>query len=125
MMEEHLSPGVIAKLLRGTEREVPPPEVKRFQFVVVLADDSNPEDVPRMIGALLDMLVQHHATASTVASSLFVGVLGVPFPEGNSAGARRELVAALIRDHGERMRIVHGECDGLFGTLGGGRRSTR
>jgi len=45
-MEEHVSPEVIAKLLGETKPEIPPPEVKHFQFVVILADDTFPQKAP-------------------------------------------------------------------------------
>jgi hypothetical protein len=123
-LPEHASPEVIEKLLRGTKSEIRPPEVKHFQFVVILIDDKNPEQVPTMISTVMGTLVQHHANISNVTPSLFVALLGVPFPEGNSADIRRELVDALLQENGERIRIAHGQCDGAVGTLGGHGRWT-
>lgn len=77
-----------------------------------------------MVGKILDIFVQHHSNVSHITSSLFVALLGVPFPEYNSAEARRELVAALLRENGDRIRIVHGQCDGAVGTFGGPKRWT-
>lgn len=122
-LEGYLSP-VVATLLRETGSEIKLPEVKHFQFVVILADDTNPQDVPSMIGKVTATLVQHRATVTDITSSLFVALLGVPFPENNSAEARRKLVDTLLRENGDRIRIVHGECDGAFGVFGGGGRWT-
>jgi hypothetical protein len=121
---EYLSPEVIEKLLREAGSEIRPPEVRHFQFVVAIADDTNPQEVPAMVGKMLDIFVQHHANVSHITSSLFVALLGVPFPQYNSAEARRELVDALLRENGDRIRIVHGRCDGAFGTFGGPKRWT-
>jgi hypothetical protein len=52
MSQEHLSPDVIAMLQRETDSEITPPEVKHFQFVVAIADDTNPAEVPAMIGKI-------------------------------------------------------------------------
>jgi hypothetical protein len=122
MPQEHLSSEVIAMLHRETGSEIKPPEVKHFQFVVVMADDTNPEDVPGTISKIVYIIVQRRATVSDITSSLVVGLLGVPFPEDNSAEARRGLVDALLRESGNRIRIVHGECDGAVGNFGGPER---
>jgi hypothetical protein len=123
-MDEYVSPEVIAKVLRETKPEIRPPEVKHFQFVVILADDTNPQEVPAIISAVMGTLVRHRANISNSTPLLFVALLGVPFPEGNSAEARRGLVDALLRENGDRIRIVHGECDGASGTFGGHGRWT-
>jgi len=124
LWQAYLSPEEVAKLLRETKPEIKPPEVKHFQFVVILADDTNPQEVPAIISTVMGTFVHHHANVSNITSSLFVALLGVPFPEGNSPDARRELVDALLRENGDRIRIVHGECDGAFGTFGGHGRWT-
>jgi hypothetical protein len=98
--------------------------VKHFQYVVALADDTNPEEVPAMTGKIVQVLVEHHATVANIVSSLLVALFGVPFPADDSAGARRELVEALLRKNGNRIRIVHGECDGLVGMIGDDGRWT-
>jgi hypothetical protein len=124
LLREYVGPDAVAKLLREAEPEIMAPEVKHFQFVVMLADDKNPQDVPAMISRVISTLVQHRANVSNITSSLFVALLGVPFPEGNSAEARRRLVEALLRENGDQIRVVHGECDGAFGTFGGHGRWT-
>jgi hypothetical protein len=123
-MEEYLSPEILSKLLSETKLEIKPLEVKHFQFVVILADDTHPQEAPAIISAVMGTLVEHRAIFSNSTPSLFVVWLGVPFPEDNSAEARRGLVDALLREHGDRIRIVHGECDGTVGLFGGHRRST-
>lgn len=123
-VQAYVSPQRVAKLIREADPEIRPPETKHFQFVVALADDANPQEVPAIITKIMGTLGKHRATVSTITSSLFAAILGVPFLEGNSAEARRELVDALLRENGDRIRIVHGECDGAFGTLGGHGRWT-
>jgi hypothetical protein len=118
----YVSPEAIEKLLRETGSEIRSPEVKHFQYVVAMADDTNPEEVPATTGKIVQVLIEHHATVTYIMSSLVVALLGVPFPAGNSAGARRELVEALLRENGNRIRIVQGECDGAVGNFGGPKR---
>jgi hypothetical protein len=124
MAQEQLSPGLKALLQRENLPPVTLPQVKHFQFVLIIADDRNPGEVPGMIREILQILVQQHACISDITSSLIVALLGVPFPENNSADARRALVDALLRESGNRIRIIHGECDGVVGMLGGPERWT-
>jgi hypothetical protein len=105
-----------------TKAEIRPPEVKHFQFVVVLVDDTNPQEVPSILSKVINTLVRQRANVPNVSSSLLVGLLGVPFPESNSPQARRELVDALLQDNGDRIRIAHGECDGAVGMFGSHER---
>jgi hypothetical protein len=121
---DYLSPQVIGKLLRETEKEIHPPEVKHFQFVVIFVDDSNPqEEVAARINAVMRTLAQHRATISNITASVVVALFGVPFPEGDSAEARCELVKALLQEHVGRIRIAHGQCDGPVGLFGDKERS--
>jgi hypothetical protein len=122
--DEYLSSGVIAKLLNETAPGIKPPEVKHFQFVVILADETDPRKLPPIISAVMDTLVQHHATVIDIVSSLVVGVLGVPFPDGNSPEARRELVDVLLREHSNQVKMAHGECGAPVGMFGGQKRKT-
>jgi hypothetical protein len=124
LWQKHVSPEVIEMLLRETKSVIKPPEVKHFQFVVILADDANPHEVPAIISTVTGMLIQHRATVLNLVSSLLVGLLGVPFPEGNSPEARQDLVDALLRENGGRIRIAHGHCDAPFGMFGGPERWT-
>jgi hypothetical protein len=114
---EYLSPEVIRRLLQNPN--LVSPQVKHYQYVVVLADDSNLQEIQPMISKITEIFVQHHATISVVSSSLFVALLGVPFNDCNSPEARRKLVDALLQELGGRIRIGHGEADSLVGNLGG------
>ena len=118
----YLTPEVTEKLLREPGSEIGPPEVKHFQYVVAMADDTNPDEVPAVIGKIVQLLVEHQATVTNIMSSLVIALLGVPFLAGNSAGARIELVEVLLRENGDRIGIVHGECDGAVGNFGGPKR---
>jgi hypothetical protein len=103
-MEEYVSAEVIAKLLGETKPEITPPEVKHFQFVVILADDTYPQKAPAIISAVMGTPVEHRANVSNVTPLLFVALLGVSFPEGNSAEARRRLVVARILRRNDVIR---------------------
>jgi len=122
-LREPIGLGVFGKLLTETPK-TKPREVRHFQFVVILADDTNPREVPPIISAVVDTLVDHHATVFGIVSSLVIAVLGVPVPDGNSPEKRRELIQALLHEHGIRIRMAHGECDAPVGIFGGRKRMT-
>jgi hypothetical protein len=124
MLQRYFSPVAVAKLLSESKHEIRLPEVKHFQFIVMLVNDTNPQQVPAMISSAVGTLVRQRATVENISSSLVVALLGVPFPEGNSPRARRELVEALLHDNGDRIRIAHGECDGDVGMFGSHKRWT-
>ena len=116
---------VFDKLVSGTELQVKQQlEAKHFQFVVILVDEADPQEIPAIIGKVVGTLVEKSVTLSNISSSLLVALLGVPFPEGNSPEVRGELVSALLQENGERIRIAHGQCDGAFGILGAKGRWT-
>jgi hypothetical protein len=120
-LEKYISPEALEKLVREGKHGINAPEAKHFQFVAILADDTKAGDVPGLIRSIFGTLDQHRATFMSATPPLVVAVLGAPFPEGNSAETRREFVGGLLLEHGDRIRIAHGECDGLCGNMGGPR----
>jgi hypothetical protein len=118
------SPELLAKLQSETQPQVPKMESKHLQFVVILVDEADPQEIPVIISRVIDTLLRQRAIVSDITCSLVVGLLGAPFPEGNSPEERRELVDALLQENGHRIRIVHGECDAPFGIFGGQKRCT-
>jgi hypothetical protein len=122
VFEKYVSPEVLAKLGDERQLQVEKLELKHFQFVIVLVNESGLQEVPAIISLVVGTLLQHKATLSSITSTLLVGVLGVPFPDGNSPEARQALVDALLRENGDGVRIAHGQCDGMVGLLGTKKR---
>ncbi len=122
---KYISPEVLEKILRETPSESQPPETQHFQYVVVFAEDSNAQKIPEAIAKILEICVQHRANVSHMSAALFVAILGVPFPDLNSAELRHKLVDALLREDSVRLRIAHGECDGIVGLFGGPKPKRR
>jgi hypothetical protein len=119
---DYLSPEVIRRLL--TRPDLVRPTVKHFQFVVVVFEEANPQEISALMTDVVGTLFEHKATVTSVSPAFLVGLLGVPFPDGNSPEARRAVVESLLRGNGSRIRIAHGECDALVGNLGGPLRYT-
>jgi hypothetical protein len=122
--EPYLSPEVVKELLRTPKSEIKPPETKHFQFLVILVEGSNPQDVSATLTTLVGTLSQHQANVSGISPSFLIALLGVPFPEGNSPNERRQLVDALLQDSGDRIRVAHGQCDAPYGMFGSAPRFT-
>jgi hypothetical protein len=120
----YLRPESIEKILRAGKAGPQQPVVAHFQYVVLLLDDSRLEDVPALIATAVSTLINHKATVLNTPSSLVIGLLGVPHPEGGSPQERAALVGAILHELGDRARIAHGECDGPVGDFGGPKRLT-
>jgi len=114
---EYLSPEVIRRLL--VNPRLVEPSVKHFQFVVVLFDEPDSQQISTLMGNVIRTLLEHNATVTSLSTVFLVGLFGVPFPDGNWLEARRAAVEGLLRGNGTRIRIAHGECDALVGNLGG------
>jgi hypothetical protein len=93
-------------------------EAKHFQYVLVHIREADPEDVAKLIAKVVDILVRHSAFFTDITSSLVVCCLGIPFAKDDSLEARGKLVAALLGETGNAIRIAHGACDGLVGNFG-------
>jgi hypothetical protein len=77
-------------------------EIRHFQFVVVLVDDSRPDDVPRASAGSL-------SAAFATTTALVVACLGVPLLDNDSVEARIRLLntlAAERRMDSSRTRAV-------------------
>jgi len=123
--QKYLPPEVIARNLRDAEHlKEWPLETKHFQFVLILVDETHPQEIPSTLSRVVDAIIQHHAMLANICSSLVVALFGVPFPEGNTPEARRGMVEALLRENGDRIRIAHGEWDGAVGLLGSKERAS-
>ena len=119
---KYISPEVIRRLL--AKPDIVQPKVRHFQFVVALFDEPDMQAISDLMGGVIRTLCAHNATVTSLSPCYLVGLLGVPFGEGNSAEVRRAVVDALLKENGSRIRIAHGECDGLVGNLGGPYRFT-
>jgi hypothetical protein len=119
---DYLSPEVIRRLLMRPD--LVEPTVKHFQFVVVLFEEANPQEICALMSDVIGTLFEYKATVTGVSPAFLVGLFGVPFPGADSPEARRAAVESLLRGKGSRIRIAHGECDALVGNLGGPLRYT-
>lgn len=119
-----LPSNVLDKILK-TDRDdtwYPRTEMTHFQFVLVHVKDDDPEETKKTIGAVVETILQTRATLGDMTCSLILGYLGLPDRQSDSAEARQKLVAALIREHGDHIRVAHGQCNGLVGLFGSKRR---
>jgi hypothetical protein len=124
IFRKSVSPEILAKLRGETQLQAGRVESRHFQFVIILVNESDFQEVPAIISVVIGTLLQHGAILSNITSSLLVGLLGIPFPNGDSPEVRRGVVDALLRENGERVRIAHGQCDGIVGLLGTKKRCT-
>ena len=88
----YVSSDVIRLVERSPSEFSRQPEVRHFQFVVVLLDDSQHEDIQANLSRVVDACLRHRSMISNVSASLVVACLGVPFSDGDSVESRLSLV---------------------------------
>ena len=62
---EYVSPEVIKRTLREMA-QIKPLEQRHIQYVVALADETNPHEIPVTVGKIVETFVEHKATTSPV-----------------------------------------------------------
>ena len=120
--ERFVSLDVIRLIAKSPNEFVRKPKQRHFQFVVILLDDSRAEDIPANLSRIADACLRYRSMISNISASLVVACLGVPFPEGDSVEARLSLVNTLVAENGDRIRVAHGQCNGMVGNLGSRQR---
>ena len=120
----YLSPGLVDKIMKADPADTSylRTEMTHFQFVLVHVKEDEPEETTKTIAKVVETTCANGGTIGNMACSLIVLYLGLPYPKHDSPEARQNLVAALIREGGDRIRVVHGQCDGLAGLFGSQKR---
>ena len=116
--EKYVSPKVIRAMKKDPGAFIIGPQICHFQFVIVLLDDSQPDDVPEILSRVADAIFRHRSMISNISASIVVACLGVPFPDRDSLEERVKLVNTLVGENGALVRIAHGQCNGKVGNLG-------
>jgi hypothetical protein len=99
------------------------PEKKHFQFIVIEVDGSEPETVSATLARIYDIFGEHQATYPSIAGGLLISCLGTFYPEMDSPELRTRIVNTVLSRLGDKVRIMHGQCDGIFGIYGSTLRS--
>jgi len=120
---KYASPEVI-KAIATPHPLVKDPEHRHFQFVIVQIDESAVDDVSALLGKVIDACFRHGAIVSNVSVTLVISYMGPPFEQHDSLESRLALVDDLLRENPNRLRVVHGACNGLIGNFGVPQRST-
>jgi hypothetical protein len=122
--ERSVSPGLLRLLESGPPKTYFPkdPERKHFQFVIVLIDESKPEEVSALLGKVTEAFFRHGMFLDQIFFSLVTAHAGHPFEHGNNPESRLAVINDIIRENPGRVRIAHGECNGLIGNFGCDKR---
>jgi len=120
--EKFVSPDVMRLIEKSPSEFLREPELRHFQFVVIVPNDSRAEDIAANLSRVADACLRHRSMISNISASLVVACLGVPFPDADSVEARLTLVNALVAENGDRIRVAHGQCNGVVGNLGSKQR---
>ena len=117
--EKYVSPSVIKLIEKDPKRYFSAgPQRKHFQFIIVLMDESKPEEVSPLLSKVVETCFQHGMILDQVFFSLLTAHLGHPFEEHNNPETRLAVVSEILRENSGSIRVAHGECTGLVGNFG-------
>jgi len=96
---------------------------RHFQFVIVSPDDLPADEAAALAEGVTDAFYSHGGMVFSISSFLIVGGFGM-LHTADSSQQRKALVADLLANFGNRIRIAHGQCNGIVGNLGSKYRSS-
>jgi hypothetical protein len=98
--------------------------VADVDFVLVLVEQKDMADYARTCKQVLDLALAGGALLVANLGGLIHLALDTNTGGDERAGRRRKVVNALSASLGERVRLVHGRCDSLVGTVGNDQRKS-
>jgi hypothetical protein len=120
---KYLPAEVIAHIEKAPKHFPSAPEPKAFEFIVIQAQDHDPQQLLSTLGRVISTCRAHGAGIPTVMSSLLVAHFGVFFP-APAPDSRTQCVSELLSENGSSIRMVHGRCEGMAGIIGAGKAFT-
>lgn len=120
---KHVPPELMSVMMETARvRPTQPSQPRHFQYILVHVREADIDEIPKLISKVVDAFLCRSAIVTDITSSLVVGYLGLPNARYDSAKARSQLVAALLAENGDAVRVAHGECNGLAENFGSDRR---
>jgi hypothetical protein len=125
ILSRFMTPEAVDSLLKGDPSERT--RRKRLFFLLIEIRDKTIEETPEVIGRVGDLLMQSGGVVEQLSSLLLATFGGVPFALATASETLNmvyieRLAARLTTEFGPNLRIVCGESDGLFGSVGGSNR---
>ncbi len=100
-----------------------PYEVRHFQFVIVGLEELEPEETCTLMGNIEESFRRLGGYTSTYSPFIIIGSFGSYFSE-DSVESRFRVVNELLANHHDKVRIAHGQADGIVGHIGSEYRSS-
>lgn len=113
-----------AKAASKKNAQEPKLQPRHFQFILTNVDDADPAQLPESIAKVATTILEQGVPLGSIECSLMVTILGVPFAEMDSEELRMKIVTTLLRQHGNLIRIAHGQCNAMAGLYGAEKRLT-
>jgi hypothetical protein len=123
MFDKYVSREDIKRIERDERRYFKPErEYRHIQFVIVLIDESKPEEVSALLEKVVETCFRHWMILNQNFYSLVTAYLGPPLDKNNNPETRFAVVDEIVRECPGRVRMAHGECTGLIGNFGSEKR---
>ena len=83
--------------------------------------DADLDKVPGRLSSAIEILTRRDGFVADMMSSVVLGIFGLPLVDQDlekSRGQQAKVVARLIEEFGDDIRLVYGIADGLAGDVG-------
>jgi len=119
----YLSPEAVDAIVSGQAS----PDALRLRsgeigYVLAWLRGDSPEEISQRMGRTSEVAVQYGGITDCMVSGLIIvcfGMLPLADPQPHD---RSGLVASLIQEFGENVKLVHGSAKGHYGNLGSSKR---
>jgi hypothetical protein len=120
----YISPEALDALLSG---QLPDPDALPLRtgeigYVLAWLRGDSAEQISERMGRTAEIAVQYGGITDCMVSGLIVVCFGALQLADSQPRDRSGLVAALIQEYGEDIKLVHGTSWGHYGNLGGSKR---
>jgi hypothetical protein len=114
-----VAPDVVEALLEGRV-ERPPLTESHIEMVLVFVRGNTPEEISELIGRVSQVATANGALIDGLSAAVIVATFGAHPASHPAPGARVALVAGLLEQFGQSIKVVHGAGKGCYGLFGGG-----
>lgn len=113
----YINEDVLERVLNGSQ-ETGHLETKEIDFVVLLVDDTDPNECPSIIKEAVGIINKYEGMIDSILDSFIMVLFGAPIAQPESRLKGKELVQTLSKAIGQKVSIVHGHSEYLVGTVG-------
>lgn len=107
----------VNKVIKG-ELEETAPEKKHIQYILTLVEENEYINSNNLVENIINLALHHQATIESITATYISIIINIPLKIENPRENRISLVKELSDKYGNKLAIVHGECECFVGVFG-------